>query len=60
MDPNLEKIKNYYMEEIKRGKVGNVVKEVEDYLSYILGHNERQIRKELNSFARHVRLLGVK
>ena len=60
LDPNLEKIKQYHMEEIEQGKVGYAIKETEDYLEYILGFKEKQIRKELNNFARHLRHLQKK
>lgn len=55
LDPNLEKIKQHHVEEIKVGKLGNTIKEANSYLEYILGFNERQIQKELSSFARHLR-----
>lgn len=60
LDPNLEKIKQHHINEINAGKPGNAIKEAEDYLEYILRFKERQIRKELGNFARHLRHLHKK
>lgn len=57
LDPNLEKIRDCHLEEIKEGKLGNTIQEAEDYLQYMLRFNEKQINKELSSFARHIRHL---
>lgn len=60
LDPNLEKIKQHHLPEIKKGKLGNTINEAEDYLNYILGFQERQIRKELSNFARYIRHIHKK
>lgn len=58
-DPNLETIKNHHIEEIKQGKLGIAINEAEDYLNYILGFRAHRIRKELASFAKHIRHLSI-
>lgn len=60
MDPNLLKIQQHHISEIAAGKPGNAIKQAEDYLNYILGFQERQIKKELGNFARHLRHLCKK
>lgn len=55
LDPNLEKIRDDHLLEICQNKLGNTIGEAEDYLTYILGYDNSQIKKELAHFARHVR-----
>lgn len=58
LDPNLEKIRDFHLEEIKQGKLGIAIEEAEDYLSYILGFRAHRIKKELATFAKHIRQLS--
>ena len=50
MDPNLSKIKDVNMYAITHGKVRGVISQAEDYLTYIIGHNQKKVNQELNKF----------
>lgn len=57
MDCNLQKIRDANLEQIKCGKTRQAVFQAEDYLSYVLGHNEERIQKELEEFKTNLQSL---
>lgn len=50
MDPNLENIIHANRFAIKHGSIHKVCNQAEDYLTYVLGHNQEAIKKELTEF----------
>ena len=50
MDPNLQKIKEANIEDIRQGKTGTAIAHASSYLSHMLGNNWYQFDKELNQF----------
>lgn len=55
LDPNLEKMKNVYLNDIKRGWTTRAMHEARDYLSYIHNDNLLLINKEMDQFANYLR-----
>lgn len=55
LDPNLEKMKDYYINDIKRGWTTRAMQDARDYLSYIHNDNLISVNKEMDMFATYLR-----
>lgn len=61
LDPNLEKIRDANMSEIKRGNINPTFAQAKDYLYHILGQdNYEQVEAEMDVFAKHIKQLARK
>ena len=55
IDPNLVKMKDFYINDIARGWVNRVMKDARDYLSYMNNGDLDKVNKEMDSFAQYLR-----
>jgi hypothetical protein len=55
MDPNLEKIKSVFMNDIRRGWYSRAVAQARDYLFNITNGDEKQVASELNDYVGHLK-----
>ena len=55
MDPNLDKIKEDNMHLITHGRVQKAISQAQDYLTYVIGHDQEQINQELDTFVTNVK-----
>ncbi len=55
LDPNLEKFKDVFLKDIKRGWTNRAMQQARDYLSYIHNDDVRKINYEMNMFADYLR-----
>ena len=58
MDPNLVKIMDANMYQIRKGLVTPAILQAKDYLTYILGQKVKQIELELDEFGSKVRSIA--
>ena len=58
LDPNIEKIISFHMDDVKKGAIGDVANECKDYLRYIHGIEEKKAAKEFQKVIKHLRRLG--
>ncbi len=55
IDPNLVKMKDFYINDIARGWVNRVMRDARDYLSYMNNGDLDKVNKEMDTFAQYLR-----
>ena len=57
MDPNLEKIRDANMEDIRMGKFSTAVKHADNYLFYMTNGDQYVISRELSNFIQNIKFV---
>lgn len=55
MDPNLEKIRDYHVEDIKAGKITKPIQEAKNYLMHIARGKVEDLQVEWHLFTDHIK-----